>query len=319
MSKMITNSQAPLRDSVGKGKKLLNIPKGSVVNLLEIVPDVEYFKLNTLWLEVEYRGFQGFSYAGFFDKYENRLLQNVVDLSGLQTPDEYDAKQYVLIDGKKKYNMCGEISCAYIMGMGLKEILNGWSREKPNTVSRIFKGSVDRGTSAQTLVGLLDSFGVKSKTISSCFRDPLLKRTIFTLQRAFESLKDNHIILGVKIGRDGLIGHGNIGHWIVLTEIEMYGEQGVCTVFNPYDNCYEIYSWEDLVSANAGIDGVVVPLQDKESDNWLESIKVEPLDVLPHPKPIKPVAEFGAALSLEEKVDLLWKEFEFIQSVRNSN
>lgn len=313
MSKMITNSQSPLRDVVGTGKKLLNIPKGSIVELISIVPNVRYSGLDTVWLKVEYRDVVGYSYSGFFDKYENSLPQDIVDLSGLQTPDPFDAPQYVLLDGKKKYNMCGEICCSYVMGMSLKEVLDEWSRKSPNIVSRIFKGSIDRGTSAQTLVGLFDSFGLESETISSRFRDPLLKRTVFTLQRAYESLKDNHIVLGVKIGRDGIIGHGGIGHWVVLTEIEQYGSQGVCTIMNPFSNSYEIYSWEDLVSANARIDGVIIPAKK------LPEIKIVPTDVQPYPKPIEPVAVFGSALNIEEKVELLWKEYEFTLKIRNSS
>ena len=271
---MISHSRVHLREKVGKSNKILTIPIGGVVELIDIIPDVKYSNMDTTWLEVKYNGKTGYSYAGFFDTYENSLQQDIVNLSGIQTADPYDAKQYILVDGKKKYNQCGELACAYILREPLKEILRVWGLKSPNLVSRIFKGSRDRGTGAHTLINLLESFGVDgSQTISSFFKDELLGRAIFTAPRVAKALEDHSIIMGVRIGRSGYVGEGRINHWVVLDSIDIYGKQGMCTIFNPYMNRYEVYSWAELMKYNAGIDGVVVPVVVEKEDEWVDSIK----------------------------------------------
>jgi len=236
------------------------------------MPEILHDGLSRVWYKVDYHGIIGYSYSGFFDLYQNILPEDIVDLQGIQTEDLYDAKQYIVWEGRKKLNMCGEICVAYILGLSLEETLEGWTRKSPNLVARIFKGSVDRGTGAQTLIDLIESFDVEgSETISSFFKDELLGRAVFTAQRASEALEDHEIILGVRIGNDGYVGTGKINHWVVLDSMDVYGKQAVCTVFNPYMNRYEVYSWSELMRYNAGIDGVVIPTED-EDDDWVKSI-----------------------------------------------
>ena len=315
MTKMISNSYAPLRDEAGYGKKLLDIPKGSIVEFIEMVVDIPYNNLDTIWLKVEYRDVVGYSYAGFFDKYENEMAQNIVDLSDIETKTRWDAKQYIILDGKKKYNQCGQLSVAYITGMRLSDVLTKWKIKSPNLVSRIWYGGADRGTSAAVLIDLLDALGVSnSVTFNSHFKDKLLNRTIFTPQRALEALREHYIVMGVKIGRDGFIGTGRVAHWIVLDSIEVFGKQAICHVYNPFNNEMQIYDFDSLVKAGASIDGVVVPAE-KVRHPWNEEV----LDVQPHPKPIEPISSFGASLSIEEKVELLWKEYEFVLEIRDSS
>jgi len=264
--KLITVGYAPLRETAPSGVKILSIPKGQIVELLDTVPNVAYSNLKTTWYKVFYHGKSGYAYAGFFDAYVNELSENIVDLSGLQTPSPDDAAQYILLEGRKKYNFCGQLSCAFVLGVSLKEIIDTWEYKAPNIVARIFKGNADRGTSASTLIGLLEAFSVQAKTVSKHFRDPVLGRTVFTLQRLAETVGHNHVILGVKIGRDGIIGHsGNISHWIAVDKVDVHGEFGIVTIYNPYNNKYEIYSWDYMLENMAGIDGVVVKAEQAPS------------------------------------------------------
>lgn len=260
MKRVYTNSQARLRKSPSKGETLLKIPKWQICELLDVVTDVQHSGMKTTWLKIRYRGKIGYSYEGFFDDYNHPPPENIVDLQGIQTADPYDAQQYIIWDGQKKVNMCGEICVSHITKFPLDEVLKDWTRKAPNIVSRIFGGSTDRGTGYHTLVKLLENMGrPNGQSLNAYFKDKLLGRTIFTLPRAHEALRHNEIIMGVKIGRDGYVGTGSILHWVTLESVEIFGKQAICVIFNPYMNREEIYSWSELIKSGANIDGVVVP------------------------------------------------------------
>jgi len=239
------------------------------------------------------------------------LRVDVVDLSGLQTPDEYDAKQYIILDGRKKVNQCGEISCSYIMKKPLKEVLDGWERKEPSVVARIFKGGSDRGTSSQTLIGLLSSFDYSSVSMSEYFKDELLGRPIITPKRIWDALKSNKIIMGVKIGRDGIIGHsGNINHWVVLDAIDVYGSQAIVDVYNPYNNKFEIYSWDEIISNTAGIDGVVVPVDLDSFDGLDDGFENDIVEEDVTEEAVVKAEEPKEVLSLSKKLNILWEDYQ---------
>ena len=312
MKQVYTNSQARLRKSPSNGETLCKIPAGSKCELLEIIPDVIYSKIKTVWYKIGYRDEIGYSYAGFFDVFEEVFPDFVVDLHEIQTADPYDAQQNIIWDGRKKLNMCGEIAVARIARLPLKDVLEDWTQKSPNIVTRIFKGSADRGTGAHTLISLLENLGIDGgQSLSSYFKDELLNRTIFTARRAFDALKENNIILGVKIGRqNGIVGKGGISHWVTLERIEMCGAQAICVIFNPYMNRFEVYSWDELTRAGANIDGVVVPrLATKSEETAFEipfDIRDKVLFVENEDSPPFNIQEVSTSLTILDKVNLLW-------------
>lgn len=311
-NKLITLSRATLRSVAGYGSKLLDIPEGSICELVEIEANVIYGGNPTIWYRVKWRDYDGYAYAGFFDRYENMLQQDVVDLSDIETPDDTDAKQYVLIDGKRKVNQCGELSCAYILHSRLSDVLNKWESKEPNIVVRIWRGSADRGTSAQTLVGLLKSFGNNAETIDSYFKDTVLDKVFFTPTRVKSALLDGkRIIFGVKIGRDGYIGTGSINHWIVIEDVILYGRQAICHVYNPFMNRMEVYSWQELMDNSAGISGVVA---DFEGIDWHDDIsRPEEIDVdtsnTTESDVVYKEVETDELKASEDKLQILWDDY----------
>ena len=297
-NKMIAHGQAPLRDVAGTGRKLLNIPAGSVVELLGIVPDILYSGLQTMWYKLKHRGTVGYSYGGFFDTYSTYLAQDVVDID-IATPEPDDPKQFITVDGRRKANMCGELCLAAILHIPISKLLNVWERKSPSVASRIFKGGSDKGTHAIDLIGILETgYDVKGVVrLTKYFRDPLLKRMILTPHRVHETLKVGHIIIGVRINkRTGRLSGSGILHWIVLDSVNVDGgSHGIVTIYNPFMNRMEQVSWQELIKSIGGIDGLVVPRK-----NLFVNIEDE------EPPTPEPEEEPSLDPSDKEKLNLLW-------------
>lgn len=310
-NKVVAFSRFPLRTVPGYGSKILDVPTGSICELLEIEPNVPYGaeKNPTVWYRVKWRDYDGYAYSGFFDKYNNILDQDVVDLSDIQTPSKYDAKQYVLLDGRRKVNLCGEVSCAFVLHLSLSDVLSEWERKAPNIATRIWKGSSDRGTSAQTLVNLLNNFGNNAKTIDVYFKEPVLDKVLFTPTRAKDAILDGkRIIIGVKIGRDGYIGTGSINHWVVIDDVIVYGKQAICHIFNPFMNRMEVYSWQEIMDNSAGISGVVA---DYKGVDWRDNVVPPELkdNITPTVSTTKENVVYEEVETDEGKLQILWDDY----------
>ena len=310
MKKMISLNQAPLRDSAGYGNKILDIPKGAVVEHLDTEFGVPYSGIITEWVKVEYRDKVGYSYRGYFDEYNVTLKEDVVDID-VATQDPYDAKQFLVWDNDVKNNMCGELACAYILGLPISKVLENWERKSPSLVARIFKGKYDVGTSADSLMDLLASFDVnKAVKFGQYFKDELLNRPVFSVQRAYECVeeKGNKIIVGVKINkRTGRLQRSGILHWVVVDGVEVNGDSGIVTLFNPFMNRFEIYSWNELVESSGNIDGIVVPFHlgddipepDVEDLEWEKQVLSENVeDEIP-----------DEVMALSQKLGILWQDY----------
>ena len=302
MKKLYTNSRAILRETVATGNKILDIPKNTVVELLAISENVQYSGMDTTCYKVGYstsgKYYEGYSYSGFFEPYEEELPQDVVDID-LATPETTDAKQYVLWDGRKKYNFCGEICCTYILDEPLSVVANTWKQKSPNIVARIFdRANVDRGTGVGDLLDLLESNGVcDGVKFSEYFKDPVLGRTLFTPWRAKDAVDKGDLIIGVKINKyTGRLQTSGILHWVVLIDVKPEGiDFGFVTIYNPFMNRVEQYSWNEFITSAGNIDGVYVPLDVDDGDVEVSEYVDEDDDIIETPK-----------LTLGQKIDILW-------------
>lgn len=204
----------------------------------------------------------GWVYAGLLEDYEEQLPKDCVDL-GEQTPAAHDAEQYVIYNGAKQVNLCGQICAAYAAGLPLGEMLELWRTVKPALWERVFRrrGYVAGGTGVPDLLSMLEAAGMGGFSLAEAMRDPYLRRSRYSpawLQRLTES---GQVIAGVTIHKySGRLTAGGVLHWVVVERVvpERCGYGGVL-VYNPFPNRVEGYSWSEFVTAAKVPMGVYVP------------------------------------------------------------
>ena len=239
-----TNWQAPLYKDETKKAKYFDIPLRGMFDVLSPMP------VNGLW-QVEYAGKVGYIEDRFFENYVSTLPTNCVDLSGIQTDATNDAAQYIVWNGQKQVNMCGELCCAYIMGIPLEEVLIRWERDALPFYKSVFQSGKARGTGAEELVKLLGMFGYISTP---------LKMTKYTPRLFAELVKERKVIVSTHLNtQTGALNGGGILHWCVVKEVVIDRmDMGWVTVYNPFGNAEELYSWREFLATTRAPYGVVV-------------------------------------------------------------
>ena len=177
--------------------------------------------------------------------YKEPLPKNNVDMSGVQTPSETDAEQYIIIDGQRIVNACGFICAAYLLQKPILEIFQVW---KSNYLSH-YKTVKNQNwlTSEFDIIQVLNAFGVKSKPLR--------------IDRLTPHALESHLgksIIGVSInGYIGRLSRSGIRHWVVPTEqfIDRFG-YGTVDLYNPYPNRIERYSWDEFATSVYRVSGV---------------------------------------------------------------
>lgn len=259
-----TNSQAPLRNPAG-GIKALDIPAGHRVEGFETVP-LRYANQDTEWRRVQYsnglRSYAGFVYAGLLDRVTEKY--SPVLTVPFQTVNPQDAAQYMVYLSNVQYNLCGEFCVVYCVApdMPVDAFLEGWKVKAPSFFNRIFNGGKSRGTDLGDLDSMLAALGreIPSARYNVALRDPVLGRPIVTPERVKALLEDNFIISSCHIsGLTGSLRGSGILHWVVLEsiEIEDVGRARV-TLYNPFVNKLQEYSWAELVGSMGQPYGVLV-------------------------------------------------------------
>lgn len=216
------------------------------------------------FVEVEYidtKVWRGWVYAGYLEDYVENLPKDCVDL-GEQTPAPNDAEQYVHYNGTKQVNLCGEICAAFCAGVGLTYLLTEWQKKYPKEWTRVFKkpGAVADGTGVGDLVTMLETVGIKAYSLTQAMHDPYLKRSRYTVEWLKRMLTTGHVIASVTINRSGRLDKTGALHWVVVTSVmpERCG-YGLVSVFNPFPNRVETYTWSEWMTAAKHPAGVYAP------------------------------------------------------------
>ena len=241
------NWQAPIYAWSDKKIKLRDVPYGTIVEVQAAI--------NGMTL-CEYIDTTGKKISGWVDQ---KYLERYVHAPGLRcdvvaiedaTPDPNDPKQFIFWKGIKQVNMCGELCVAFLTGKSLREVLTDWEVKLPSFFRRIFSGGKATGTSNADLIALFALHGLHASPLS------LAKYTPGKLEDLFVR---NEIIVGVRINTAGELRGGHILHWVALTNITLDRKMmGWVTVYNPYNNCEELYSWDEFVKAAGSPYGVLI-------------------------------------------------------------
>ncbi len=239
------NWQTPLWRDETRTTKYFDLPLNSRFRVISPMA------VNGLW-QVEYNDKIGWIQDKYLEEYIENLPTNCVDLSGIQTAETNDAQQYIIWDGQKQVNMCGEICAAYIMQIPLDELLIRWKQNSPPLYKRIFGAGKARGTGAEELVELFGIFGYISTTLKLQKYTPRLFADMVARQKG--------IIVSCHLNtQTGALNGSGVLHWCVVKEVIVDRvDMGWVTVFNPFGNAEERYSWREFLATTRSPYGVVV-------------------------------------------------------------
>lgn len=244
---------APLRDAPSKGRQILAMPFGALVETTGEKTTALLSGQPTEWLEVIYTGKtyskRGWVYAEYLERYVNEFAGDVVNIP-YPTSDPTDAAQYMVWLGNTQFNLCGELCVCYIVGDGLDVFLSKWQAKAINIFKRVFADGRSRGTSITELDSMLWVYDFPaSLRLDTGLRDDVLKRPLISPGRLAQMLETYRGIVGVKIsGTTGNLQSAGILHWVVLEKVVPDGiNRGWVEIYNPFHNRIQRYSWNEFV------------------------------------------------------------------------
>lgn len=253
------NGYAPLyAEPNPDGKRVRYLVEKSLV----IARDEVVYWQGHPFVHVEYsdaKTWRGWVYAGMLEDYVENLPHDVVVLDD-QTVEKHDAEQFVIYNGGRQVNLCGQICVAYCCDLTLTVMLELWKQEKPTNWTRIFKfGRTAEGTGVPDLVSM---FAAAKRTAIHLVtaRDPYLKSSRYTPAWLKRLISKGRVIVSVTIDKAGRLKKSGDLHWVVVTDVvEERCGYGAVVIYNPFPNRMEAYSWREFLEAAKTPSGVFVP------------------------------------------------------------
>lgn len=162
------------------------------------------------------------------------------------TPETNDAAQYMFYQGRRQYNLCGELCVAYCMQdeaqtQTIDDFLKYWEVKSPAWFMTLFRDKLARTTGVYDLQKMLEAYEAEYFPLAKVKNDPLLMELELAYSQA---------IIGVQIDYGGyLVGKG-IPHWVVLEKIATLDRaHAIVDIYNPFTNALEPYSWRELMTS----------------------------------------------------------------------
>lgn len=266
--------------------------KGTVVELTGQKQSTFSANISTSWTQIVYRTFD--SRAGlqwvtawvndaYLDDYNEEFPHSGVRIQN-ETPNPNDAQQYMNLEGKTRFNMCGPLCLAFLVEDGIDPVLAKWKTNSLGSYNKVLGGGRDNTTSEADLKTIFAAikgeygFGTDEDQVVS-FRDKLSFPVSPTsmaedLQRM---LVTHSLVVLVTINRAGqLIGTRDtpqISHWIVLDKITHGGNR--LEIYNPFPNRREECSFNEFYrSCRAPWSGIWVK---RKNQNRFLNFRVESL------------------------------------------
>ncbi len=249
------------------GVEVIKIPQYAKVQVLA-ESMIDHQGSPTLFFDVMYVQsaktiFRGWVYAGYLEAFLTEFENGIVKINN-PTPSFGDADQYFIWHGQTQYNACGHICVSYCAGWDadLEDFLELLRSKKLSFITRVFPEWRGRGTSDADLDIMLSLFDYQlpSVRIAAALYDRIAKRTMLTPGRMATLLKDNRVIYSVKINaQTGRLARQGVLHWVVLEEVAPDEFWGFVKLYNPFNNKFERYEWQQLVESGGTPYGVVVP------------------------------------------------------------
>lgn len=319
--------------------------KGALVELTGQEFSLSAADLKISWSEVAYRtldsqaGTQwvtGWVNDAYLDDYNETFPDSGVVIPN-PTPNPADAQQYMILEGKVRYNLCGELCVAFIVDGDIDSVLGTWKRNSPGSYNVILAGGRDNTTSESDLrnmlCAVLGEYGYSSDpdqliSLRNKITYPVSPTGLFDDLK--KMLVTHYLIAGVTINQSGeLIGKENpqIKHWVVLDRITHNG--GRVEIYNPFPNKRQEYSFAELYRSCSTNSGLWVKRKKARPDSsWKELPRLEVKIANPNPlyraaqyidvdgrKKTNLCGEFCVALVVGESIDAVLERWKEVQPV----
>lgn len=217
---------------------------------LDVYPGSDQYQL-VKYVNADGRPFDGWVSKDHISEYFETLPKDCVKIP-FQTANPNDFEQYLVYDGVKQVNACGEICVAHILGLGLGEVLENWKLKSPTVWKRVTGKGKWAGTGPDDLINLFGIFGVEAVSLSK-----VLKR--YTMSGLQKLLDAGDVITSCNIGYDGRFKGRDILHWATIDALFPERQWGRVHVMNPAPNRIEEYSWSEWLASCGQSYGVFIP------------------------------------------------------------
>lgn len=249
------------------GVKKFDLPRGAVVE-----PTGQQ---NAALTEIRYTDKDGAIQVGWVnDAYLEDYFEQFPDPEVVipnPTPEMNDAPQYMLVEGRKKFNMCGELCIAFIVGEDIDSTLSKWKLKAPTFYNNILLGDRDKPTGAEDLKSILNAYGYNTDNGQLIkFRDGLTDPSIGfqPSQGRIQKMLMTHFLVAlvtinsygkliakpentqIKRGRNAPFIEKGIGHWVTVDKLTPNGiNAGRVEIYNPFHNKRQEYSFNDFIKS----------------------------------------------------------------------
>jgi hypothetical protein len=268
---------APFRDKPN-GKKLFDLGKGAVVDVLEEIQSIPVIGVDnksheTRWYKVDYKDNKGVhtgwvrdvyldDYVEQFPDFDVRIPTAAENPNGIHaTTDASDPAQNILIDGNLKRNLCGELCIAFVIHKSIDVFLNDWKNFPASQYQWALGGQSDKTTVLSNLENMLAAYDYtienkKLVTFTQSLNDLIPNTrgvTSGVLLKMLRSMLASHsLIANVFIDLYGklisaTLSAKKIAHWVVVDKFVPNGRGGGrVELYNPYINKRQEYSLEEF-------------------------------------------------------------------------
>lgn len=240
-----------------------------------------------------------------FDDYNDVFSKPEVEIPGAPgdpsdpfpyaTTNPNDPAQYMVL-GKDargtelvKYNLCGEICVAFVVGVGMKQFLLDWKNVPNSLYQWTLGGTSDKQTDASVLKNMLFAYGYTTANgnvinFSDSINGPIFAGQNITPGRFQKFLETHYLIANVAINKftgrlipDEPNQPNRTNHWVVLDKVMPNNtEYGRVELFNPFNNRRQEYSYNNFIASFGGgtYSGLWIKRkQDRQPDQAAQSPK----------------------------------------------
>jgi hypothetical protein len=275
-----------------KGDVIADIFLGSVIELTGRQDVISMLSkdghtYNSIWVEGVYQDGQG-THVGwvrddFFDDVEDKFPEPVVEIPNAPTePDNSfpyatrnpnDPAEYMVF-GKNnrgeelvKFNLCGELCVAFVMGVGIKQFLKDWENAAGSLFKWTLGGDSDKPADASLIKNMLNAYAYNVANgnvvdFADTLIGPVFEGQNLSPGRFQKMLQTHYLVANVVINKNTgklipdneskRISNG-VSRWVVLDKASPNGtDGGRVELYNPYLNRRQEYSYEYFISSFGG-------------------------------------------------------------------
>jgi len=165
----------------------------------------------------------------------------------------YTAKQYLDVEGRRHTNLCGEFCIAFIVQEAIDNVLAHWKEVQPFLYDDIIRNN--KPTNILNLLTILKAHGYNTPGDFTFFSH------LTSPGRLAKMLETHYFLAGVGIDdHTGKLKRGSTTrHWVVVEKFTPLGKnRGWVELYNPFMNCWEEYSFKELLESAGILSGLWV-------------------------------------------------------------